>query len=107
MAHLLLGADATVMRFVQMTFDLIQNHMHACSMCRHDSCAQVVEQGFDRKNPYVSGIVELEEGGFISARITGLDISKPEEIKVGAPLTVDFLEFGEGDAKKTYLAFKV
>ena len=67
----------------------------------------MVEQGFDKKNPYVSGIVELEEGTFISARITGLDISKPAEIKVGAPLNVDFVEFGEGDAKKTYLAFKV
>jgi uncharacterized OB-fold protein len=67
----------------------------------------MVEQGFDRKTPYVSGIVELEEGGFISARITGLDVSKPAEIKIGTPLTVDFVEFGEGDAKKTYLAFKV
>lgn len=67
----------------------------------------MVEQGFDKKNPYVSGIVKLEEGTFISARITGLDMSKPAEIKVGAPLTVDFVEFGEGDAKKTYLAFKV
>lgn len=66
----------------------------------------MVEQGFDRKNPYISGIVELEEGASISARITGLDVSKPEEIKVGMPLTVDFVEFGEGDAKKTYLAFK-
>ena len=66
----------------------------------------MVEQGFDRKNPYVSGIVELEEGGFISARITGLDISKPAEIRIGTPLSVDFVEFGEGDTKKTYLAFK-
>ena len=66
----------------------------------------MVEQGFDRKNPYISGIVELEEGASISARITGLDVSKPEEIKIGTPLTVDFVEFGEGDAKKTYLAFK-
>lgn len=65
----------------------------------------MVEQGFDKKNPYVSGIVELEEGTFISARITGLDVSKPAEIKVGAPLKVDFVEFGEGEAKKTYLAF--
>ena len=48
----------------------------------------MVEQGFDRKNPYVSGIVKLEEGTFISARITGLDISKPEQIKIGTPLTV-------------------
>jgi len=66
----------------------------------------MVEQGFDKKNPYVSGIVELEEGTFISARITGLDVSKPAEIKVGAPLTVGFAEFGEGESKKTYLAFR-
>ncbi len=66
----------------------------------------MVEQGFDRKNPYISGIVELEEGTRISARITGLDPMKPNEIKIGTPLSVDFVEFGEGEAKKTYLAFK-
>ena len=66
----------------------------------------MIEQGFDRKNPYISGIVELEEGTRISARITGLDASKPAEIKIGTPLNVDFVEFGEGDVKKTYLAFK-
>lgn len=66
----------------------------------------MVEQGFDKKNPYVSGIVELEEGTRISARITGVNMSKPEEIKIGTPLDVDFVEFGEGEAKKTYLAFK-
>jgi len=66
----------------------------------------MIEQGFDRKNPYISGIVELEEGARISARITGLDMSKPAEIKIGTPLNVDFVEFGDGEAKKTYLAFK-
>jgi uncharacterized OB-fold protein len=66
----------------------------------------MVEQGFDRKNPYISGIVELDEGTRISARITGLDMSKPAEIKIGTPLNVDFVEFGEGEARKTYLAFK-
>jgi uncharacterized OB-fold protein len=66
----------------------------------------MAEQGFDRKNPYVSGIVELEEGTSISARITGLDATKPAEIKIGTPLNVDFVEFGEGETKKTYLAFK-
>ena len=66
----------------------------------------MIEQGFDRKNPYISGIVELEEGIRISARITGLDASKPAEIKIGTPLNVDFVEFGEGEGKKTYLAFK-
>ena len=66
----------------------------------------MAEQGFDRKNPYISGIVELEEGARISARITGIDPTRPAEIKIGAPLSVDFIEFGEGETKKTYLAFK-
>ena len=66
----------------------------------------MIEQGFDRKNPYISGIVELEEGARISARITGIDPTKPIEIKIGTPLTIDFVEFGEGEKKKTYLAFK-
>lgn len=66
----------------------------------------MIEQGFDRKNPYISGIVELEEGTRISARITGIDPTKPTEIKIGTPLSVDFVEFGEGEKKKTYLAFK-
>lgn len=67
----------------------------------------MVEQGFDRRNPYVSGIVELEEGPRISARITGLDPSRPAEIHIGTPLTVDFVDVGEGEAKKVYLAFQV
>jgi uncharacterized OB-fold protein len=66
----------------------------------------MVEQGFDRKTPYISGIVMLEEGTSISARITGINPLKPEAIQIGTPLTVDFVEFGEGEAKKTYLAFK-
>jgi uncharacterized OB-fold protein len=67
----------------------------------------MIEQGFDRKNPYVSGIVELDEGVRISARITELDVSKPAEIKIGTPLNVDFVKFGEGEVRKTYLAFRV
>ena len=66
----------------------------------------MIEQGFDRKNPYISGIVELEEGTRISARITGIDPTKPAEIKIGTPLSVDFVEFGAGEGKKTYLAFR-
>ena len=66
----------------------------------------MVEEGYDRKNHYCSGIVQLEEGPKISARITGVDIKKPETIKIGTPLEVDFLEKGEGENKKTFLAFR-
>jgi len=66
----------------------------------------IVEQGFDRDNPYCAGIVKTEEGGQISARILGVDAKSPETIKIGTPLTVDFIEVGEGEDKRTYLAFK-
>jgi uncharacterized OB-fold protein len=66
----------------------------------------MLQQGFDRRNPYVSGIVELEEGPRISARITGIDPAKPAEIQIGTPLNVDFVEVGEGESRKVYLAFK-
>jgi hypothetical protein len=66
----------------------------------------MIDQGFDRKNPYVSGIVELVEGPSISARILGVDPTQPADIRIGTPLTLDFVEFGESQAKKTYLAFR-
>jgi len=66
----------------------------------------MLEEGYDRNNPYCTGVVELEEGPGISARILGVDAKKPEEIKIGTPLAVDFVERGEGEAKRTFLAFK-
>lgn len=66
----------------------------------------MVEQGYGRDKPYVSGIVELDEGIKISARITGVDPTRPESIQVGAPLALDLITAGEGDKAKTYLAFK-
>jgi len=66
----------------------------------------MLEEGYDRNNPYCTGVVELEEGPGISARILGVDAKKPEEIKIGTPLAVDFVERGEGEAKRTFLAFR-
>ncbi len=66
----------------------------------------MIEEGFDRENPYCSGIVELEEGVRIPARILGLDVKNPEKIKLGTPLTVEYQERGEGEEKKTFLAFR-
>lgn len=66
----------------------------------------MIEQGYTRKNPYISGVVELEEGGRVDARITGLDPNKPEEIIVGMPLKATYVHWGEGDQKETYLAFE-
>jgi uncharacterized OB-fold protein len=66
----------------------------------------MIEQGFDRDNPYLAGIVRLDEGPKISARLVGFDATQPERTKIGTPLKVTFLGHGEGDAKKTYLAFQ-
>jgi len=67
----------------------------------------MMAEGFDRNNLYCTGVVQLDEGPRITARILGVDTKKPDQIKVGTPLTVEYLDRGEGDAKKTYLAFKV
>lgn len=66
----------------------------------------MIEQGYNRKNPYCSGVVELEEGGRVDARIEGVDAGNPEAITVGMPLKVKFLHRGEGDNMETYLAFE-
>ena len=66
----------------------------------------MIEQGYGRDKPYVCGIVELEEGVKISARITGVDAAKPEEIKIGTPVLVEFLTGGENDQAKACLAFR-
>ncbi len=62
----------------------------------------MIAQGYDRHNPYISGVVELEEGGRVDARIEGIDPRKPEEIQIGMPLRVRFLHRGD---HRTTLAF--
>ena len=66
----------------------------------------MIEQGYNRNNPYCSGVVELQEGGRVDARIEGVDCTQPESIKVGMPLKAKFLHRGEEDAMETYLAFE-
>jgi len=66
----------------------------------------MIKEGYDRKHPYVSGVVELEEGVRVVARIEGVDGSKPETIKIGTPLQVEFLHRGEGKNLTTFLTFR-
>lgn len=66
----------------------------------------MIEEGYNRKNPYCVGVVELDEGPRVDARIEGVEPSKPDSIKVGTPMTVRFLHRGESTDKKTYLAFE-
>jgi uncharacterized OB-fold protein len=66
----------------------------------------MIAQGYNRKNPYISGVVELDEGGKVDARIEGLDPNKPEDIKVGMPLKVKYLHTQVDERKETFLAFE-
>jgi uncharacterized OB-fold protein len=66
----------------------------------------MVEEGFNPKNPYCSGIVELEEGPKITARILGVDLTRPDQIPVGIPVRAEYVEAEHAGVKRTYLAFK-
>ena len=66
----------------------------------------MIAEGYNRKNPYCSGVVELEEGARVDARIEGVDTQKPEDIQVGSTLKVKFLHQGEAEDSKTYLGFE-
>ncbi len=65
----------------------------------------MIKEGYDRKKPYISGVIELKEGARVDARIEGVDGTKPETIKVGTPVRVKYLHRGEGDTMRTFLAF--
>jgi uncharacterized OB-fold protein len=58
---------------------------------------------FAEEAPYFIAIVELEEGTRVSSRLLGFDPLKPEEIKLGSQLTLDY---EKGKSGKNYLAFR-
>jgi hypothetical protein len=66
----------------------------------------MLKAGYNFKNPYCTGIVQLEEGPKISGQILGVDIKHPESIKIGTPVQVTFIEREEGETKRTYLGFQ-
>ncbi|TDA70205.1 MAG: Zn-ribbon domain-containing OB-fold protein [Clostridia bacterium] len=64
------------------------------------------KQGFGRGKPYATAVVRLQEGPGISARLVGVDAARPEEIKVGTQVEVDFLEVEAEGGKQVDLAFR-
>lgn len=67
----------------------------------------MIKQGYGREAPYLTGIIELKEGPKISARVLGLDPILPQITWIGTPMVVEYLHHGEGEEKKTDLAFRV
>jgi hypothetical protein len=72
----------------------------------HIAPTAMIAAGYGKDNPYCTGIVRLDEGPAISAQIIGVDARQPAQIAIGTPLKVAFVERGEGDKRRTYLAFE-
>ncbi len=66
----------------------------------------MVEAGYNIKNPYCAALVELEEGPTVSGQLLEVDVAHPESIKIGMSVKATFIDRGEGDEKRTYLAFE-
>jgi uncharacterized OB-fold protein len=67
---------------------------------------EMANAGYDGKNPYCSGVVELVEGPRISAQILDVDMMHPENIKIGTSVSMTTIFRGEEDNRSTFLAFK-
>ena len=51
-----------------------------------------IEKGYDRKRPYCFSVIKLKEGPMVSAQLVGVNEADPDNIKIGTPLKVTFLE---------------
>jgi uncharacterized OB-fold protein len=67
---------------------------------------RMAEAGYGSKNPYCVGVVELAEGPRVSAQILDVDVTHPENIDIGMPLTMTTISRVEGEQENTYLGFK-
>jgi len=63
-----------------------------------------IAEGHDRNNPYLVGIVKMDEGPKICGRIHGIDSKNPDRIKVGTTVKVEFPE--QVQSTRRYVAFK-
>jgi len=72
----------------------------------HIGPTAMVEAGYDRFNPYCTGVVQLVEGPLISGQILDVDAKNPESIAIGTPLEVTFIERTQGEGTRNYLAFR-
>ncbi|WP_372683797.1 Zn-ribbon domain-containing OB-fold protein, partial [Desulfosarcina sp.] len=64
------------------------------------------QEGYGRKNPYCSGVIELADDLRVDARIQGLDPKRPEIVRIGMPMRIDFIHQERDGAKWTLLGFR-
>ena len=74
---------------------------------RNFTCISIVsvamaKRGYGRDNPCCTGIVTLEEGPRVSARILGVDGNNPQSIKTGMALVLDPEDIDPEDPSLTF-----
>ncbi|MDP7251375.1 MAG: Zn-ribbon domain-containing OB-fold protein, partial [Planctomycetota bacterium] len=63
------------------------------------------KEGYGRDRPYCTGVIALQEGPRMVARIEGVDAMRPENIKPGITLRMCFLHQDSDDGKTGGLVF--
>lgn len=66
----------------------------------------MLAEGYNRDNPYCTGVVALEEGVRVDARLEEVDPREPESIHVGMPVSVKYVHRDDGSVRRTTLAFR-
>lgn len=51
---------------------------------------QMAALGYGRDNPYCTGVIKLDEGPRLNSLIIGVDAGKPETIKIGTPMEINY-----------------
>lgn len=67
---------------------------------------EMKKEGFDRNNPYCTGVIEILDGVRIDSRIQGVDPKMPENIKIGMPMKADFIHKEKNGIKYTIIGFR-
>ncbi|MDA1128059.1 MAG: OB-fold domain-containing protein [Chloroflexi bacterium] len=89
-------------------FDMVSHRFSGKAKLDTFTCISIVPvsmaaKGYGRDKPYCSGIVTLEEGPRISARISGVDGANPQNIKNGMDVVLDVADL---DEESPSVAFK-
>lgn len=66
----------------------------------------MLAEGYNRKNPYSSGVVEVGDGVRVDARIEGIDPKNPETVNVGLSMRADYIHREKEGIRSTVLAFR-
>ena len=66
----------------------------------------MIAEGYTRANPYVTGIVELDEGVRITGRILGIDGKTASTADIGRIAVVEYLTADDGSVRPL-VAFRV